>query len=422
MRYRSLVNIVRISTTSTARAAAGAVARSGGLGIVTGAIIAAATACGPADPGPAVVRTEQDGVEIVSSARPAWEPGQGWVLNPDPNLVIGENTDDLDYVFSSVRGVVGLPDGRIVAGDYATRQLRFFDPEGTLLQTAGQEGEGPGELGVLADVLRCGPETLFVLDGMRYEVNDVSFAGEFGRRDHFEVNAGVSLLFPLYCNDAGMLLGLDFGGQLVGDRPTGFHRTQAGVWLLDSEGFVLQAFGEFPGVELFEFNGRTSRHPFGKRVMLELGNDHVYVGTADDFEIEMWTLDGSLMRRIRRPHDDAAITRGDFDRYVELESAATASDRVEEFRVRANNMPVPDEYPAYESFVLDAEENLWVQHFPRPGEELNTWSVFDPTGVWLGELAVPASLWVTQIDTDYVLGIFRDELGDQSVRQYALRR
>ena len=29
--------------------------------------------------------------------------------------------------------------------------------------------------------------------------------------DHFEVNAGVSLLFPLYCNDQGMLLGLDFG-------------------------------------------------------------------------------------------------------------------------------------------------------------------------------------------------------------------
>lgn len=390
--------------------------------LVAIAIVAATAACGPADSGPAVVRTEQDGVEIVTSNRPAWEPGQGWTVDPEPDLVIGENTEDLDYVFSSVRGLLTLPDGRIVAGDYATSQLRFYDADGTFLQAAGGEGEGPGELGVLADVRRCGPETLFAFDGLRYEVNDVSFDGEFGRRDHFEVNAGVSLLFPIYCNDAGMLMGLDFGGQLVGERPTGFHRTRAGVWLLDSEGFVLHGFGEFDGVELFEFQGRTSRHPFGKRVALELGNDHVHIGTADDFEIEVWSLDGSLERRIRRPHDDADITQDDFDRYVELESAATASDRVEEFRIRANNMPVPDEYPAYESFVLDFEENLWVQHFPRPGEELNTWSVFDTTGVWLGELSLPARLFVTEIGPGHVLGIFRDELGDQSVRRYALQR
>jgi len=63
-----------------------------------------------------------------------------------------------------------------------------------------------------------------------------------------------------------------------------------------------------------------------------------------------------------------------------------------------------------------------VQHFPRPGEARNRWSVFDPTGVWLGELSLPASLRVTDIGADYVLGVYRDEFGQESVRRYALWR
>ena len=180
--------------------------------------------------------------------------------------------------------------------------------------------------------------------------------------------------------------------------------------------------GEFAGVELFEFNGRTSRHPFGKRVALELGDDAAFIGTADDFEIEVWSLEGGLVRRIRRPFEDAAIAQEDFDRYVEIEAAIRQSDRVEEFRMRTSAMPLPDTFPAYETFVLDADENLWVQHFPRPGEAQGTWSIFDPTGAWLGELNVPGRLRITEIGTDYVLGIFRDEFGEQSVRRYVLRR
>ncbi len=378
--------------------------------------------CGPGAPVSAVDRTVEGGVEIVTSIRPSWEAGAGWSVGAEPEVAIGENTDELDHIFSSVGGPVSLSDGRIVAGDYATRELRFFDAEGRFLQSTGGQGEGPGELGVLADVLRCGDDTMFVLDGMRYEVNEVTSEGEFGRRDPFEVNAGVSLLFPLRCNDAGLLLGTDFGGQLVGERQTGFHRGRVHVWLLDPRGYALQDIGEFPGPELFEFNGRTSRHPFGRTISHALGSDRVYVGTADEFEIQVWSLDASLVRRIRRPSDDAAVSRTDFDRYVELESAATSPDRLEEFRLRTNAMPVPDTFPAYEGFVLDAQENLWVRHFPRPGEAGVSWSVFDPTGVWLGELTLPARLWVTEIGDDYVLGMFRDELGDQSVRRYRLQR
>ena len=40
-------------------------------------------------------------------------------------------------------------------------------------------------------------------------------------------------------------------------------------------------------------------------------------------------------------------------------------------------------------------ERLYDWHFPRPGEARSTWSVFDPTGVLLGDLATPAGLRIT---------------------------
>ena len=87
------------------------------------------------------------------------------------------------------------------AGDVLSAGLVFAGTQWLALDVAGL-GRANVVL-VIADTLRCGADTMVVLDGMRYELNVVSADGEFGRRDPYGVNAGVSLLFPLYCNADG---------------------------------------------------------------------------------------------------------------------------------------------------------------------------------------------------------------------------
>ena len=73
-------------------------------------------------------------------------PGRAGSVQEEAELVaiIGKpcrnvsEADALDYVFSCVRGAVTLPDGRIVAGDYAEIEVRFFDTEGTYLNAVGR--------------------------------------------------------------------------------------------------------------------------------------------------------------------------------------------------------------------------------------------------------------------------------------------
>ena len=47
--------------------------------------------------------------------------------------------------------------------------------------------------------------------------------------------------------------------------------------------------------------------------------------------------------------------------------------------------------------------------------------VFDRKGIWQTTVSTPASLEITDIGADYVLGIVRDELDVQQVRVYRIR-
>ena len=83
------------------------------------------------------------------------------------------------------------------------------------------------------------------------------------------------------------------------------------------------------------------------------------------------------------------------------------------------------EYPSHKPVLgrmhVDRQGYLWVIE-PSHGEEGMRMSVFDPDGVWLGFVALPAWLQITDIGPDYVLGTTRDELGVESVVMYTLDR
>ena len=71
--------------------------------------------------------------------------------------------------------------------------------------------------------------------------------------------------------------------------------------------------------------------------------------------------------------------------------------------------------------LVDAEGNVWTRHFSI-GDRQSEWTIFDPTGRWLGVLALPPGLNVKEIGSDYVLGVVVDDLDVEYVRLYALAK
>lgn len=101
---------------------------------------------------------------------------------------------------------------------------------------------------------------------------------------------------------------------------------------------------------------------------------------------------------------------------------ANAPPRTDPMRLaRAyQEMQYPRVLPVYAPLLVDTQGNLWMGSYPVPGNGSVDWVVFSDSGANIGALRVPANLKIVDVGVDYVLGIWRDEVGVDSVRMYSL--
>ncbi len=84
-------------------------------------------------------------------------------------------------------------------------------------------------------------------------------------------------------------------------------------------------------------------------------------------------------------------------------------------------MPIPETMPAYESFLVSDNGNLWVENYTYVlSSEQPSWAVFRDDGRYLGDVETPIGAQVTHIGDDFVLVIWEDDLEVQQVRMYGL--
>jgi hypothetical protein len=85
------------------------------------------------------------------------------------------------------------------------------------------------------------------------------------------------------------------------------------------------------------------------------------------------------------------------------------------------DLPMPVTMPAFSTIRVDDDLNLWVQAYLAPGDEGETsWTIFDRDGRVVTRLDMPAGLDPTHIGTDFILGVWRNELDVEHVRLYRL--
>ena len=85
-----------------------------------------------------------------------------------------------------------------------------------------------------------------------------------------------------------------------------------------------------------------------------------------------------------------------------------------------DEIPARDTYNVFNRILEDGEENLWVRHQVSASDSVRTWSVFGPTGSWLGEVNIPIGLTVEAIGREEILVVGRDDLDVQYVHLYRL--
>jgi hypothetical protein len=184
--------------------------------------------------------------------------------------------------------------------------------------------------------------------------------------------------------------------------------------------------GQVLHVRTVEFGGNSVRLPmpphFGPTTAVDLFGDVMAIGHATSYEVREFGMDGALRRILRKHHTRLPVTQQDVDSVMaRLRAQMEGANLPSGFFDAQMDRPVADSMPAYRSnFTHDADGNLWIEEYRRPGDDLPQWSVFDTAGRYLGIVTGPEGFRLTDVGSDYVLGIVQDELEVERLRRYAL--
>ena len=366
---------------------------------------------------PAFTVADSAGIRIVENLRPAWTEARAWSVDPEPLLDVGGPALELTGVVAAAR----LPGGGLVIADGADRLL-FVRADGTLARVAGGAGEGPGEYRMVAGAGVAG---------------DTVWSYDFAlRRITLHDTAGELLAVAPVATPHGSLVPVGWSGGLVA-APT-WSAADAGAavraglrrdtvpWLrFDPAGRSTGSYGRFAAREYVlgvEDGRRTMATPlFARSASHALRGDRLLHGDRERYEIRVARPDGSLEALIRRVDAgaDVSIDEGARDRERSRRLAAHGDDPG--LRRFLAELPAPATRPAHGDFLADAPGFLWVAP-PEPDAEGSGWSVFDPSGQWLGEVAMPAGFRPLQVLDDVVVGVRTGALDVERVQVLRLRR
>jgi len=374
--------------------------------------------CSSDAPRQATIITDSAGIQIVESSGTQWDATSGFTVTEDPILDLTASGTGPLHEFYQVRSALRLPDGGFAVANYGWSEVRLYDSSGRHLKSLGRKGEGPGEFQRIETLSLMPGDSIAVWDYWLRRITVLSPVGEVARVVSL---AGVAdrVRHLLSLGNAGFV-GFSYSHTSIPDEP-GHYRMPYEVLRFGPDGEVLDTVTVIGGFEGFQASIGDAAVPFGKDGHLAVHATDFVLGSADAMRMDWYNEDGELMRIVRVPLFDLSLTAEE----VDLARRAMAPEGIPaEFRRVVESMEMPDARPAYSDLLVDSEGYLWAQEYRSRGapEGPITWRVFSPEGQWLGSVQTPTRFSVFDIGSDYVLGVFRDDLDVEHVQLLDLDR
>jgi hypothetical protein len=382
------------------------------------------------------------GIQIVESRGPVLPAARAWRIDPNPTVTIGSNAADADTLneLLLVMGITRLSDGRYAVGVQASGAVRFYDPRGKYLGSAGRRGQGPGEFRQIMGVWSTRGDTLVVLDNGALEI--FTGAGKFVAQGASQAR-GDRFVYPSSVLSDGSYLGVVYRNYRT-PPPAGRSRHSAPIVHVSRDGARADTVGTYLSPEEV-FDGKE---PWGNQVaftaasVVEGDDKRFFVSSPVKTEISEFTIAGKQVRSIRLPDRTVRTPDEAIKAYREWQQAMPGEDgrpMSPAMKARMAQMlertVFAERLPPFGSMILDRTGNLWVQRFdyrkvfytPGPVRTQtmsvpSRWDVIDSAGRWLCTVDLPARFTPVEIGADYVAGLARDEDEIEQVRVYRLRK
>lgn len=332
-------------------------------------------------------------------AAPA-DTAAAWTLSAEPRVRIGAG-DGPGQELHRVYGGLVASDGRIVAGNSGTGEVRFFDARGRFLFASGREGSGPGEFRGIHAVSPLRGDSILVYDARLRRFSVLDAGGRFARAFSLPPAVGPAQL-------AGVLAD---GSIVVAAQEPFDPRGGAGVvrdhlvlLRVTAAGEVMDTVARVPGAEWLLYEAASSfpatQLPFGRAGYVAASGEHVVYASSDSDELRLLAPGGAPVRTIRVPAEPRVMTDAEVSAHLD----ASIDDPAERSAIRRHLEEEGDRSaPLVSGLRADRDGNLWVRLFPPAGSDVAKWVVLSPAGERIGSLRMRADAYPLDLRSDAVL-------------------
>ena len=345
-------------------------------------------------------------------------------LSDDPIWVVGGADGPETEIFSRISGARRLGDGSVVVGVEGFHEIRKFGPGGAHRWTAGRRGEGPGEFQRLRLLRGCSEAMIVVYDRSNFRVTEFSQSGE--RLAAWHLPSGESVPYEVTCAADGRIIYF-----AAGQSEAGIVRWHVPIsWISRDMQSAQLIRDEVPGPERILDDAGYWDRPWSRRLIFGGTDQGVWIGTSDDYMLELVGWDGTVLDTLTWSGRDRAVTPADVD---QLRDEFTEGDDEEtKARFLRESWPdyervLPSTVPAYSHLLVLDDGTLWIGQWdgimwlPRlPGHPGKRWDVFDPSGNRVRQVTIPSNMRLLDAGDDWVLVVVRDNLGVQTLAVYEM--
>jgi hypothetical protein len=356
-----------------------------------------------------------------------------WTLRE--TLRIGAR-DESDQNLTRVLGVLPVPNGYVWVMQSDDNQFRVYSPEGRLVQTVGEEGQGPGQLILPSGVgwWKGARDTVWVYEVGNRRVSlftlDGAFARSFSTRGASYLD-GWAINRPEIILSDGTALGVaqtrppaeltDFrivrydpeDGTAIGE----VARMQRGIGVPISASSRTTVRLPVPDNELIAFapDGRwfvvVDRHAVG---MPELDSVPVYaIGLAGD---TLWTR--------ALPYEPLPLLQSEIDSVQSRakllgDMVGRAGGTPAEAQDRMSRMVLPGHRPAVERVVIGSDNRVWIEWATTP-PNVGSWLALSHEGEAIATIAPGKRVDLLAADATAFWAVELDELDVPYVVRYTI--
>jgi len=370
-------------------------------------------------------------VWIVENDSPHWHEGLAWRVDQEAEVKIGAASGPAEYLLHDVINAIQLEDNSIAIADGGSRKIRIYDEDGRHILDLGGPGGGPGEFAMLSMIGRVDDNAIGAWDSRQKRLTIFDYGGRVRREATIERLTGLVVPAVGWFKDGSVLITPGFNAQDLLAIDSGEYRG-------DNHFIRVRLSGEVDTVAVLRGrenymirqgrSGQRSPILFGRDSHAAVGSNTFFVGESDAFEIQERLLDGAVRRIIRVAARARSITTDDLAR-AKQEAHEASSARANLMgaigrgldNAGGSEVPHRETLPFFDRMIVDRVQHLWVREFAFQNET-QRWQVFDPEGAWLGTVTTPKGVNITDIGSNYVIGIVKDELGVQRVHVHRLHR